>query len=267
MKVGFVQMRPVLYNRDRNLTRALRLIEKGKDAYLLVLPELFSTGYNFRNRAEAAKYAEEVPGGPTTSALIEAASEFRLYIAYGVAEKNPGKPYNTAALVGPKGFVGKYRKAHLFDREKLIYAPGNDGFPVFTAGRIKVGLLVCFDWIFPEAWRCLSIDGAQIVCHPVNLVLPGKCQRAMPTRATENRFFTITANRTGTEGDLNFTGHSIICAPDGRVLAEGPPKADSVTVVEINPAEAKNKWVTARNHALRDRRTELYSKLVRGDRK
>ncbi len=158
--------------------------------------------------------------------------------------------------------MGKYRKLHLFDEEKLFFSPGNLELPVFKIGSVTVGLLVCFDWIFPEAARTLALKGAEIICQPANLVLP-YCQGAMVTRAIENRVFTVTANRVGSEARggkplLHFTGKSQVVSPKGEKLLTFSEKEEHLRVVEIEPTEARDKWVTPRNHIFEERRPDSY---------
>ena len=130
---------------------------------------------------------------------------------------------------------------------------------------VKLGLIVCFDWFFPESIRVLAIQGAQIICQPANLILPW-CQRAMEIRSLENRVFTITANRYGSEVRGNysftFTGRSQITSPSGEVLIKAPEEGDAVTVIEIDPADALNKQINEHNDLFKNRRTELYGKIT-----
>jgi len=127
---------------------------------------------------------------------------------------------------------------------------------------VKIGMLVCFDHFFPEAARSLALRGAQIICHPSNLVLEYAHANSV-TRAVENRVFWILANRTGSEtlGEkrLVFNGRSQIVAPDGRLLGRAGPDSDELLIAEIDPAEALDKKVTPRNDLFADRRTDLYS--------
>jgi len=94
--------------------------------------------------------------------------------------------------------LGTYRKIHLFYKEKLYFAPGENPPKVFNVNGVNIGVMICFDWIFPETARTLSLQGAELIAHPANLVLP-YCQNAMITRSIENRVFTATANRVGSE--------------------------------------------------------------------
>lgn len=259
MKVGFVQFSPIFGQGGKNLDTIERLIS-GVRADLLVLPELCTTGYAFVSKRETRELAETV-NGHSVAILKKLAKVNRINLVAGFAESHGGKVYNSAALIQPNGTVGIYRKTHLFGSEKKWFAPGNTGFCVFIVGSVKVGLMICFDWIFPEAARTLALQGAQVICHPSNLVLP-HCPAAMPVRALENRVFTVTANRTGREKrgrqDLTFIGKSVICGPDRTVLAGASATEECVKVVEINPAQAKNKKVTPVNDLFKDRRMKHY---------
>jgi predicted amidohydrolase len=126
-------------------------------------------------------------------------------------------------------------------------------------------MMICFDWVFPETARCLALEGAQIIAHPSNLVLEW-CQRAMFARSVENRVFTVTANRIGTEDragrKLTFTGASQIVSPSGEYLVRAPGTEEHVAVAELDPAEADDKHVTELNDLWQDRRPELYRRLT-----
>ena len=138
----------------------------------------------------------------------------------GFAEKDKDKLYNSAVLVNPNQEFFVYRKTHLFYEEKLIFDKGNTGFEVFVAkGGVKVGIIICFDWIFPEAVRTLALKNADIICQTANLVMP-YCQTAMITRALENRIYCLTANRIGKEKDVFFTGESQIVSYNGQIIAK-----------------------------------------------
>jgi predicted amidohydrolase len=146
--------------------------------------------------------------------------------------------------------------------EKDFFAPGDAGLPVFDIGPCQVGMLVCFDWIFPEAWRVLALKGADVIAHPSNLVLPGLAQRAVPVHALTNRVYVVTANRIGTEGDLTFTGLSTIADPKGEVVVQASSSEEEIGVVDIDIRLARDKHITARNDVLADRRPEEYSPLL-----
>jgi len=123
--------------------------------------------------------------------------------------------------------------------------------------------MICFDWIFPEAARTLALKGADLICHPSNLVLP-YCPNAMVTRAIENRVFTITANRIGNEErngkkKLTFIGQSEIVNPTGKILYRASEDQEEFHAVEINPLEAREKQINPYNHLLNDRKPKRYT--------
>jgi predicted amidohydrolase len=252
-----VQLSPVLGNVQATITTIDRLLA-GVDADLLVLPELCNSGYNFRSRQEAWETSEEIGRGPFVRYLETLCRERGMHLVSGLNERDGGRLYNSAILVGPQGVIGRYRKLHLFLNEKDYFEPGDAGLPVFDLGLCKVGMLVCFDWIFPEAWRVLALKGADVVCHPSNLVLPGLAQRGIPIHALMNRIYVVTGNRTGSEGNLTFTGRSLVADPLGDVLAQAAPTGEEVGVAEADLALARNKKVTPRNDVLADRRPEEY---------
>lgn len=260
MKVGFVQFEVKFGEKERNIATAIRLMEE-KSADLWVLPELFNSGYSFISKNEVSELSEEIPLGLTSRKLLEFARENNCAIVAGIAEKDGNKFYNSAALFTRYGLTGVYRKIHLFDREKFWFDPGNLPFSVWDFDGTKLGMMICFDWIFPEAARTLALKGAEIICHPSNLVLPF-CQKAMITRCLENNVFAITANRIGTEkrGDSNltFTGGSQITGTRGEVLFQAGTDVEMSYVVEFDPMQAQNKAITNNNHTLNDRRPDMY---------
>lgn len=265
MKVGFLQMEPEFGRVRRNVEKAFALME-GIEADLIVLPELFNTGYQFTSKDEVKALAEEVPDGFTTDAFIHEARKRKTFFVFGMAERVRDRFFNSAVLVGPEGFIGVYRKIHLFSMERYWFSPGEDGFPVFDIGPARLGLMICFDWIFPEAARVLALEGADIICHPSNLVLP-YCPEAMITRSLENRVFAITANRVGREERipgraLNFIGKSQVVSPKGEILYRASEDGEEVKVLEIDPEEARNKLITPENDLFLDRRKEFYTKIA-----
>jgi len=267
MRVGYVQFAPEFGEVERNVNRVAELLSL-EQADLWVLPELFATGYQFTSGREVEDLAEPIPEGPTTARLVALARERDCHIVAGLAEQADGRLYNSAALVGPSGLVVRYRKVHLFYEEKLHFTPGNLPFPIAHVGLVKVGLLVCYDHLFPEAGRSLALQGADVIAHPANLVMPGLAQLTMRVRAMENRVFTVTANRVGvearTEETLRFTGLSQVVAPSGDVLVQAPSDREEVRAVEIEPAQARDKHLTRLNDVFADRRPEFYGRLVEG---
>jgi predicted amidohydrolase len=263
--IGFVQSLPTFGRVKANLDRVTDLLSE-VDADLMVLPELFATGYQFTSRREAERFSEHVPDGTTTKRLISLAKQRRCVIVAGLAEQKGRSLFNSAVVVGPGGFIGCYRKAHLFYEETLWFSHGNSGFRVFQAAGATIGVMICFDWFFPESMRALALAGADIICHPSNLVLP-HAPNAMITRCLENRVFAITADRVGAEqrGDkerLTFIGTSQVVSPQGQVLVRASTDSEEVRVVAIDPKEARRKAINRYNHLFSDRRADLYGMLT-----
>lgn len=260
MKVGFMQFSPLFGRKEENVEGVINTL-RGAKADLLVLPELFSTGYLFLNEEELRRSAEPIPDGPTVSKFLKLAKEENTSLVFGIAERAEDKLFNSSVLLTPKGDCFVYRKLHLFDREKHFFAPGDKELEVFDIGEARIGMMICFDWIFPEVARILALKGADVICHPSNLILR-YCQDAMITRCVENRVFAITSNRTGTEKrgeeEMTFTGNSQIIDPKGKILAKANAEEEKVCVIEIDPSLAKDKKVTPNNHIFEDRRTDFY---------
>lgn len=262
MRVGFVQNNPVFASIQENLNRVDELL-KGHSADLFVLPELFATGYQFKDMEESRSLAELVPGGVTTGMLTSISKKNNTFIIAGLAEIEGDKVYNSAVVTGPEGYIGKYRKLHLFDTEKNCFHEGNLPLQVFNITGAKVGVMICFDWRFPETARSLALMGADLIAHPSNLVLT-HCPQAMITRCLENRIFAITADRVGTEErleneeTLNFMGQSQVVDPNGNILYRASMTDEEVHVVQLDLSLARDKSLNSRNHIFNDRRTDLY---------
>jgi predicted amidohydrolase len=261
MKIGFIQTLPFRMDVAGNLDALeFALDSGGLHADLWVLPELFTTGYLFCDRAELLSVAQAADGR-TADRLHKVAVRHSSSFVAGFAESAGGHVFNSAMAVDGDGLKAVYRKTHLFDNEKKWFEPGDSGFVVTRLAGVQVGIMICYDWRFPESARTLALAGAQIIAHPSNLVLK-TCQDAMVTRALENGVFTVTANRVGMESvggvSAAFTGRSRIVAPDGSILAEGAVDAADMKVVEIDPEVALDKTVTGRNNLFSDRRPDMY---------
>ncbi|MCX6830753.1 MAG: hypothetical protein NT028_01285 [candidate division Zixibacteria bacterium] len=260
MRTGFLQYDVVFGDKEANQKKILSLI--GGDHFdLLVLPELALTGYFMPSRAKTGELAEEFATGETFEFFRNVARQHDGAIVFGFAERASDKVYNSAALACPDGTAYLYRKTHLFNLEKHWFDPGDTGFRVFEFRGARIGIMICFDWLFPESARTLMLRGADIICHPSNLVLP-YCQDAMITRCLENRVFAITCNRTGMERQggetLAFTGRSQVVGPRGEVLAGSDGTSEKLVLLDLDPAVARDKTVTPHNDLLGDRRNDSY---------
>ena len=265
MKIGFVQFAPIFGAVKENLAKAEMLLNN-LDGELAVLPEFFNTGYLFSTNDEVARLAEEAPDGMTTAMLISVARKKNIYIVAGLPERAGDLFYNSAVIVSPQGFAGVYRKTHLFFEERLFFTPGNSGLNVFDIGTCKIGVMVCFDWFFPESMRVLALKGADVICHCANLVLP-YCQDAMVTRCLENGVFAVTANRTGSDvrsgKRLDFTGASQITGRKGEIIHRASSKEDEVLSIDIDVLAASNKQLNEYNNLFKDRRCDYYGEIMR----
>jgi predicted amidohydrolase len=262
VKIGFLQFSPLLGDVQGTIQALEKLLSGCAGTDILVLPELCNSGYNFTSYEQAWDTSESIEGSPFIAFLESKCRSLNMHIVSGLNERDGDVLYNSAVLIGPNGYIGTYRKLHLFLNEKDFFQPGNAGLPVFDIGPCALGMLVCFDWIFPEVWRILALKGADIICHPSNLVLPGFAQRAIPIHALFNRVYVVTANRIGTEQELTFTGVSTIANPMGDVLAQASRAKEELIVREIDIALARDKMMTPRNHMLNDRRPQEYTLLT-----
>lgn len=248
-----------------NLSRVKAILKEADNTNVdvLVLPELCNSGYVFKTVSEAVEAAENIPDGPMSKELLSWSKDKRLVVG-GICEQAEEGLYNSAAIFRNGDHIDTYRKIHLFLNEADWFQPGREEPPVIEYNGNRFGVMICFDWIFPETARILALKGAQVILHPANLVLP-YCQDAMVTRSIENRVFTATANRIGTERAVAFSGLSQITDIKGNRLCQMDREATGIASVEINPALADDKSITARNDLLSDRFPGLYKRITQDD--
>jgi predicted amidohydrolase len=233
-----------------------------------VLPELCSSGYVFASRAECLELAEPVPSGPTVEAWAERCARHGLVVVGGVAERDGDRLYNSAAVVGPDGWIGTYRKLHLWNEENRWFEPGDRGVPVFETPAGRIATIVCYDGWFHECYRLAAAGGADLVCVPTNWVpIPGQ-REGEPAMATilcqaaahANSLPIAAADRVGVERGQPFIGSSVIVSHTGWPLA-GPASADreELLVADVDPAEARRarRWNDF-NDPVADRRQDVY---------
>jgi predicted amidohydrolase len=265
VRIGFLQFHPIFGKVRHNVDKVINSLQK-VSADIIVLPELPFTGYYFKDRKELQFLAEEVSDSATVETLIDLCKEKDYYLVTGFAERSGKKYFNSSLLIGPEGVLHTYRKLHLFNEEKKWFDPGDIPLQINKIRGINVGMMICFDWIFPEVFRALTIMGADLICHPSNLVL-SYCQQTMISRCLENSVFAITANRFGADkrphGELVFTGKSQIIAPKGEVVYKAPSNKEMVILRNVNIDLAKDKMITPLNDIIKDRRQEYYDILCR----
>jgi len=274
LTIACLQLEPRVGEKPRNLETSLAMLADAAKAGagLAVLPELTNTGYVFATRAEAFALAEAVPEGPTCAAWSAFAARHRLTIVAGIAERDGDALYNAAVVLGPQGFIGKYRKNHLWAAENLFFEPGNLGVPVFRTDFGRIAVAICYDIWFPEVFRLAALQGADLLCVPTNWVPMPEQPQSLPVMANilamggahANSLFVAAADRVGRERGQPFLGRSLIVGHTGWPLA-GPASADRTEMIlaEVNLADARRKRnLNAFNQILRDRRTDLYAEML-----
>jgi predicted amidohydrolase len=274
LRVACVQTEPVIGEKARNVRDTLERVAEAASAgaNLVVLPELCNTGYVFETRDEAFALAETVPDGETTRAWMDAAAKHRLTVVAGIAEREGEVLYNSAVVVGPRGFIGRYRKNHLWAAENLFFEPGNLGVPVFRIGAGRIAAAICYDIWFPETFRLAALQGADLLCVPTNWVPMPRQPSNLPVMANilamggahSNSMFVACADRVGNERGQPFLGNSVITSHTGWPLA-GPASADrpEMILADMNLADARRKrTLNDFNQLLRDRRSDVYDEML-----
>ncbi|MDR1953470.1 MAG: nitrilase family protein [Clostridiales Family XIII bacterium] len=273
VKVAVVQMTCEMGEKEKNVQKTIDRISEAASngAKLVVLPEMITSGYIFNTRDEIAEMAERIPGGDTVHKWEALAREKDVYIVAGIPEEDGGKFYNSAVLVGPDGFIGKFRKMHLWDEDKVWYEPGDLGIPVFHTPIGRIAILICYDMWFFEMWRIAAMKGADIVCVPTNWVklktLPENVQTVAPymamVAANTNCMFVACADRVGYERGITFPGRSLIVGPVGFPSA-GPASGTEEDILYhvCNMSDARKYNWTTHNVLFRDRRTDYYDSML-----
>jgi predicted amidohydrolase len=274
LRVACVQTEPVIGEKARNVRDTLERIAEAASAgaNLVVLPELCNTGYVFETRDEAFALAETVPDGETNRAWMESAAKHRLTVVAGITEREGDALYNSAVVVGPQGFIGRYRKNHLWAAENLFFEPGNLGVPVFRIGAGRIAVAICYDIWFPETFRLAALQGADLLCVPTNWVPMPRQPSNLPVMANilamggahSNSMFVACADRVGNERGQPFLGYSVITSHTGWPLA-GPASADrpEMILADMNLADARRKrTLNDFNQLLRDRRSDVYDEML-----
>ncbi len=266
-----VQMDPTLMDKEANLAGMIDAVEQAaaKQARLVVFPECALTGYCFDSLEEALPYAESIPG-PSTRLLAGLCRRTQAYLVLGMLEKEGDRCFNAAALIGPEGVVGKYRKVHLpylgVDR---FVAPGDLGFGVHQTPVGRIGLNICYDGSFPESARTMALQGADMILLPTNWPTGAEefAEILVNARGLENHVFSVAVNRVGRERGFRFIGRSRIADPSGRTLAVAGPDEETIIFAEIDPSTARDKHITRvpgkhEINRFKDRRPQYYGRIV-----
>ena len=273
IRVAAVQMSTEPLASNANRAKVVRLPHDAASAgaELAVFPELCNTGYltgaRLEDREALYRAAETIPG-PTTEDLGQVGRDRNIHLVVGLAERDPrrlGVLHNTAVLLNNQGrIVGLYRKVHCAAEEKFCFHPGA-GASAYQTELGSVGLMICYDSLFPELARRLALQGADLVCVPFNWVrvgdfTPGRLKRLIATRALENRTYFIGACKVGRWGDDLYLGASVVAGPSGEVLAEASSQEEEVVIATLQRdvlLRERLSWTP-----LRDRRPEAYGEQI-----
>ena len=269
------ESRPVAEIQQAMLDKHLPYIdEAGKQGVqILCLQEIFNGPYYCPSQDKRwYDSAEPIPNGPTTKLMQEYAKKYSMVIVVPIYEEAMrGVYYNTAAVIDADGtYLGKYRKQHIPQTsgfwEKYFFKPGDGGYPIFETRYARVGVYICYDRHFPEGWRALGLNGAEIVFNP-SATVAGLSQYLweleQPAAAVANTYFVGAINRVGTEAPWNlgkFYGTSYFVNPRGEFLAKGSEDDDELVVADLDLDlidEVRKTW-----QFYRDRRPEAYDELV-----
>jgi predicted amidohydrolase len=267
-RVACCQLGPRIGEPDANRAAGLAAAEAAaaRGAAIVVLPELSASGYVFRDSAEARALAEPADG-PTAAGWAALARRHGITIVGGICELGAGSVlYNTALVVDAAGVRVTYRKAHLWDAEKLVFTPGDAPPPVVETAGTLLAVMICYDLEFPEWVRLPALAGARLLCAPANWPAMPRPEGERPMEVVRaqaaagiNRMFVAVCDRTGAERGVEWVGGSVIIDPDGWPLA-GPEATDFPVTIEADCdlASAADKRISERNDVLTDRRPSLY---------
>jgi predicted amidohydrolase len=284
-KVAAVEFNPEFFEFEQNIPRIVDIVEEAAkaDAKIIVLPETATSGYIYKDRKQFDPYLDTVPG-KTTDALAKVSAKHGVYVTIGIAEidRATGLAYNTGALVGPEGYIGKYRKVGLNPDDQLWFTPGNLGYPVFDTAYGKLAMEICYDDSYWEIARTAAVKGAQILCFMSSSDRalksePSKWSNHSTISAVQeinawNGVALIATDRNNSESNpttgltVYYGGIASIWSPLGKKIAQAPPSKPDVPPSqppfilygEIDPVEFENPVQTS----FSERRPELYGDLA-----
>jgi len=253
-------------DKKHNINKMINHVKKAKkkNADLIIFPELSLTGYIVRDLIY--ELAEPI-NGASTSILEDVAKKEGIYVVFGLVERSKKAHavlYNTAVLLGPEGFIGKYQKmylpTHSVFEEKRYFRPGYQA-PVFDTDIGKVGLMICYDVFFPEVSRMLRLNGSQlIICISASPAVRRKFFEVLTVaRAMENTTYMAYVNLVGIEDGLQFFGGSRLIAPEGSIISQAKYDEEDQMIGTIDHADLKQTETFV--PILRDLRPEFFETL------
>jgi predicted amidohydrolase len=272
LKIAAVQMDVTLGEKSRNLDRITAALEETSQhgAQLTIFPECAVTGYCFDSLEEALPFSESV-SGPSCEIVATACARLGVHAIVGFLEADGERLFNACVLIGPGGVLSCYRKIHLpFLGIDRFTTPGDRPFAVHQIGDARIGMNICYDSAFPEAARCMALDGADLIALPTNFPPGAECmtEHVVNTRAMENKVFYACVNRVGVERGFSFIGHSKICDTSGRAMAAAPHADETILYADLDLEQARTKRIVRvpDKHIIDrfvDRRPEMYGRIVR----
>ena len=261
MRIALYQCPPLPLDVAGNLQRLRETAQQADNIDLLVLPEMFLTGYNIG--AQAVAELAQAHDGDAAQQIAKLAKATGMAIVYGYPERGAdGHIYNSAQLIDAHGkSLCNYRKTHLFgDLDHSMFSAGQDDFPLVELNGWKLGFLICYDMEFPENARRLALAGAELILVPTANMIPYDfiADVTVRARAFENQCYVAYANYCGNEGDIHYCGQSSIAAPDGSRIAQAGLD-EALIVGELD----RQLMIDSRaaNRYFLDRRPELYGEL------
>jgi predicted amidohydrolase len=261
VRVAVAQTAPSVGEVDANVAAVERLVAGlAGSTDLLVLPELFTTGYR-RDGLDHAALAEPIPNGPSVQRLSRAAGSAELSLVGTILEAADGQIYDTAIVIDSQGDVAAtYRKTHLYPAERAHFGAGDRLVTTHVAG-LRVGLAICFEHAFPEIFTELALAGAELIAIPSAVPVGFEHLLDLRTRARgqDNQVFVAAANLVGFDGQTQWCGSSMIVGPRGEVLARAGVKSAEVIEAEIETAAISHE--RTQEPALANRRPALYPRL------
>ncbi|MEC1716944.1 nitrilase-related carbon-nitrogen hydrolase [Schinkia azotoformans] len=266
-KVACIQFNPVLNEREKNIKALFAVIEEAaqQGAKLIITPEMATTGYYYKDRKAIASFVDLIPGH-TTAFFESLAKSYKTFIVIGMPEQDSetGLYYNSAALIGPDGYIGKYRKIHLWESEAHWAAIGDLGVPVFETEIGNIAINICMDSVFFESARLAAVQGANILAFPTNS--SSQTISLLQDRAETNGLYVVSANRSNCENGHHMVGASAIWSPLGEKVAEAPyiptPEQSVHEPLILFGTINKDLYQNPGKERLRERRPENYRELM-----
>jgi predicted amidohydrolase len=253
---------------NRELARAAVAEAVAAGARLVVLPELCTSGYVFESPDEARSVAQPAHGGALDEWAQEAARGDAVVVGGFCELGDDGELYNSAAVVDGSGVLAVYRKTHLWDREKLVFAAGDVPPPVVDTAVGRVGVVICYDTSFPELLRGVALQGADIVAVPTNNPVFPRPEGQLPqevvalrAHAFFNRVFVACCDRCGTERGIEFLGASLIADEQGWTMTDLALGREGLMTADCELERARDKRWNDRNDVFGDRRAEIYARM------